>query len=307
MRSPLTPSLVPLCTSAVAAFLSVAALHLHAQDQPPSGSAVAGATSSLENLHQISPTLYSGGEPHGDVDFAALAELGVRTVVSVDGARPDVRGAAKHGIRYIHIPIGYDGVDPLAQAALTRVAREVEGPVFLHCHHGKHRGPAAAVVLCMAEGEMDVDAALAFLKLAGTGAEYEGLWRDVREFTPLQEDARLPELVETAEVDSLAAAMAVLDRAWDGVKLCQAAGWTTPPDHADLAPPHQALLVFEGLIESRRTLDGTDETLEMLMDDALAHSAQLRQSLEAGRGDEATAAFKRLEASCAACHNAYRN
>ena len=126
--------------------------------QPPAGSAVAGATSSLENLHQLSPTLYSGGEPHGDVAFSKLAELGVRTVVSVDGARPDVAAAKKHGLRYIHIPIGYDGVDPEAQAALTRVVREIEGPVFLHCHHGKHRGPAAAAVMCMAAGDMDAGA-----------------------------------------------------------------------------------------------------------------------------------------------------
>jgi protein tyrosine phosphatase (PTP) superfamily phosphohydrolase (DUF442 family) len=265
------------------------------------------ATPAIENLRQLSPRLYSGGEPQGDVAFSKLAELGVRTVVSVDGARPDVEAAHKHGIRYIHIPIGYDAVDANARAALTRVVRDVNGPVFLHCHHGKHRGPAAAAILCLAAGDMTRDAALEFMKTVGTGAEYEGLWRDVREFMPLPADAPLPELVEVAEVDSLAAAMAVLDRAWDGVKVVQAAGWKTPTDHADLAPAHQALLVWEGLRESRRTLDGTDETLAEYMDEAIAHAAAVRDALEDNQPDAATAAYKLLEASCAKCHTAYRN
>ena len=102
--------------------------------------------------------------------------------------------------------------------------------------------------------------------------------------------------------------MAVLDRAWDGVKLCQAAGWKTPPDHADLAPAHQALLVWEGLREARRTLDGDRRDARRAgWTKPIAHAAQLRQSLEAGRTDEAAAAFKQLEASCAECHDAYRN
>ena len=51
-----------------------------------------------------------GAEPHEDVAFAELAELGVRTVVSVDGAKPQADAARHHGLRYVHIPIGYDGV-----------------------------------------------------------------------------------------------------------------------------------------------------------------------------------------------------
>jgi protein tyrosine phosphatase (PTP) superfamily phosphohydrolase (DUF442 family) len=297
----------------VAASFAAAALVIHAQNPPaapapsaqPSG--LQPPASRLENLRQLSSNLYSGGEPHGDAAFAELAGLGVRTIVSVDGARPDVEAARAHGIRYVHIPIGYDGVDAQAQAALTRVVREIEGPVFLHCHHGKHRGPAAAAIMCMAAGHMDHDKAQEFLKGVGTSRDYVGLWRDVRSWKPLPADAMLPDLVEVAAVESLPAAMAQLDRAWDGVQRCQAAGWKTPPDHADIAPPHQALLVWEGLRESRRTLDGSDETLVALMEEAERRAEQLRQSLEAGRTGEAGAALKQLENSCNKCHAAYRN
>jgi protein tyrosine phosphatase (PTP) superfamily phosphohydrolase (DUF442 family) len=277
------------------------------ENQPPAGPPAPTAKPALENIHQLTPNLISGGQPKDDAAFSKLAEMGVRTVVSVDGAKPDVEAAKKHGLRYIHIPIGYDGVDPGAQAALTRVVREVKGPVFIHCHHGKHRGPAASAVACMAAGQMTHDEAAAFLKLAGTGKEYVGLWRDVAQFKPLAADAKLPPLIEVAEVDSLAAAMAQLDRAWDGTKLCQAARWQTPKDHADLAPVHQALLVLEGFKESCRNLEYDDEHLTKWLEDATAQAEQLHQSLEAGRTEDATRAYKQLEAACLRCHEQYRN
>ena len=41
----------------------------------------------VENAFQVGPRLWSGGEPVGDPSFATLASRGVRTLVSVDGAR----------------------------------------------------------------------------------------------------------------------------------------------------------------------------------------------------------------------------
>jgi protein tyrosine phosphatase (PTP) superfamily phosphohydrolase (DUF442 family) len=261
----------------------------------------------IENLHPLTPRLISGGQPKDDAAFSKLAEMGVQTIVSVDGAKPDLELARKHGLRYVHIPIGYEGVDADAQAALTRVVREAKGPVFVHCHHGKHRGPAAAVIACMAAGDMNREQASEFMKLAGTGREYKGLWRDVAAFKPLPADAKLPPLVEVAQVDSLAGAMADLDRAWDGVKLCQAAAWKTPAGHADLAPAHQALLAWEGLVESRRMARNADPQLGEWLDEVAAEAAQLRQAVQAGDEAKATQLFERVNASCTRCHEQYRN
>ena len=69
----------------------------------------------LHNVFQLNERLYSGGGPEGDSGFASLKKLGVKTVISVDGARPDVARARAHGLRYVHVPIGYRGV-PQAQA-----------------------------------------------------------------------------------------------------------------------------------------------------------------------------------------------
>jgi protein tyrosine phosphatase (PTP) superfamily phosphohydrolase (DUF442 family) len=288
--------------------LVATALATTALTEPPASRGVhPPGRAAIENLHRLSPTLLSGGEPKDDAAFSKLAEMGVRTIVSVDGAKPNLAAAKKHGLRYIHIPMGYDGVDAKAQAALTRVAREVKGPVFVHCHHGKHRGPAAAAVACLAAGTMAPTEATEFLKRAGTGQEYAGLWRDVAEFKPLAADVELPELVEVAEVDSFAGAMAQLDRAWDGAKLCQAAGWQTPKDHADLSSVHQALLVLEGFKESRRTLEYDDAQLAAWLEEAAVQAEQLHQSLKAHSPDEATRSYKQLEAGCVRCHEQYRN
>src|SRR5262245_3837035 len=92
----------------------------------------------LPNVYRVTDRLYSGGSPVGDTGFASLQKLGIRTVISVDGVRPDVQRARKHGLRYIHLPIGYDGVPRAKALRLARAVRDLPGPVYLHCHHGKH-------------------------------------------------------------------------------------------------------------------------------------------------------------------------
>ena len=42
----------------------------------------------------------------------------MKTIISVDGAKPDLKSARKQGIRNVHIPIGYTGVPE--HAALAR-------------------------------------------------------------------------------------------------------------------------------------------------------------------------------------------
>src|SRR5215203_3182916 len=60
----------------------------------------------IENLYRLTEGLYSGGQPEGEAGFAALKRLGVRTIISVDGARPDVETARRFGMRYVHLPVG---------------------------------------------------------------------------------------------------------------------------------------------------------------------------------------------------------
>jgi hypothetical protein len=70
------------------------------------------ASQHLPNLVRVHEKVISGGLPEGDAAFQELAALGVKTIISVDGMTPDVGMAAKHGLRYVHLPHGYDGMRP---------------------------------------------------------------------------------------------------------------------------------------------------------------------------------------------------
>src|SRR5690349_7708804 len=68
-------------------------------------------TKDLHNAYRISANLVSGAAPETEQAFKDLQALGIKTILTVDGAQPDVETAKRHGMRYVHLPIGYDGVD----------------------------------------------------------------------------------------------------------------------------------------------------------------------------------------------------
>lgn len=267
----------------------------------------------LHNLVKLSTDVYSGSEPEGDVAFASLKKLGVQTIVSVDGATPKIDAAKKYGIRYVHIPFGYDAIPLAAQLSLTRAARDAKTPLYIHCHHGKHRGPAAAAIVCRAKEIVDLAGALKIMQNAGTSRDYKGLWRDVESYEVPSADTPLPELVEVAKVESLAAAMARIDRNFDNLKLCAAADWKTPADHPDLVAQQEALQLQESLYESSRRLAEKEHAVEydatfrewLTESDTVART--LYKSLEAKDEVAATAAFTTLQKNCKQCHAKYRD
>ncbi len=261
----------------------------------------------LHHLLQVSERIYSGGEPQTEAAFASLEQLGVRTVVSVDGATPQVDLAAQHGLRYIHIPIGYDGVPADAGLALARVVREADGPIYIHCHHGRHRGPAAAAVACIADGAATGDEARAVLKRAKTGENYAGLWRDVAAYQPPSTDAVLPELVSAANVESLAAAMSKIDRASDNLQLLAGNDWQPHPRHPDLAATAEAVLLLEGFREAARLQSGDyDAQFQAWMQESATTAGAFEQALGQS-ASQAAEVWKTLLSQCGRCHRAYRD
>lgn len=262
----------------------------------------------LHNLLRIEEGIYSGGEPAGDGAFDELAQLGVKTIVSVDGARPDIDQAHARGMRYVHIPIGYDGISADDGARLARVMRELDRPVYFHCHHGQHRGPAAAAIACICSGTANGKEALKILEVAGTSRKYTGLWRDVETYRPPEPAANLPILVAVAEVPSLAAAMAKLDRSFDNLKMCQDARWNVPDARPDLVPAHEALMVVEGLREARRHVSSKhDGQFKQWLDQAITSAESMEQALRQGHVEPADRLSAALEQDCKQCHDRFRN
>src|SRR4051812_38582828 len=78
---------------------------------PPSRAATQPANyQGLHNVVTYADGLYCGSVPEGKAGFATLAAIGIKTIISVDGATPEVELASKFGLRYVHLPVGYDGI-----------------------------------------------------------------------------------------------------------------------------------------------------------------------------------------------------
>lgn len=257
----------------------------------------------LPNLHRLSKRLYSGGQPEGRTGFRSLAALGIRTVITVDGAEPDIASASQAGLRYVHLPIGYDGIPRNRQIELYAAVHDLPGPIYIHCHHGLHRGPAAAVAVCQMDGGLSAETATDLLKELGTAAKYAGLYRDVQAATPpgVQEmqsvDAsRLP---QTVAVPPLTHQMVELDHAF--------AAWTIQVSKIESWTPAlqaEATQLAELLIESGRTSGGSpSEELR----------TQLRNDGEwlmraADHPEESPAQLtKAIKLRCDTCHARFRD
>ena len=302
-------------TIAVAS-LFLGAFTLRAADKPPTSNTNTVAQvieiPGVHNAFRATDRIYSGSQPEGDEAFAALAKLGVITIVSVDGSKPDVETARKHGLRYVHLPIGYDGVPTHRVVELAKLAAEVSGPFFVHCHHGKHRGPAAVAVMCEATAGWTTNQAVAWLREAGTAADYPGLYRAAQEFrAPTRAQlAAIKELPEVAGTSSLVEAMVAIDAHFDLLQESQKAGWKTPPGQADISPPHEATMLWEQFKEIARTEDTTKRCDDYHA--RLTEAEQIADSLrklfrEPVDGVAIDAAFKRAGQACLACHKKYRN
>jgi hypothetical protein len=268
----------------------------------------------LHNAFRLTDKLYSGSSPEGQEGFASLRQLGVQTVISVDGARPDVETAHKFGLRYVHLPIGYDGVPREQGLRIAKAVRDLPGRVYLHCHHGKHRGPAAAAVahICL-DDTCSVETALAEMRHAGTDPHYTGLYAAPREFgksTTVDLDGVPSDFPEVSEVGGLAQIMVGIDERWERLKLIRAAQWQVPADHADLDPPHEALQLREQYREASRlaTVQERKDEFRQWLSEAEDGASILEQSLRGNVDSKvAEAAFRKLTDGCPQCHARYRD
>ncbi|OWK34998.1 hypothetical protein FRUB_09840 [Fimbriiglobus ruber] len=269
----------------------------------------------VHNLLRLTDRLYSGSSPEGDAGFQSLRDLGIKTVISVDGAKPDVATAKRFGLRYVHLPIGYNGVPRETAVRIARAVRDLPGPAYIHCHHGTHRGPsAAAAALRCLDDRCPASAAMDILRTAGTDPKYKGLFASVESSaaaTPAEWDRAGQDFPETAPVPDLARLMAGIDERWDRLKLVRAAGWKAVPDHPDVDPTHEALQLMEHFFEVSRLNDPErpDKEFRQMLADAEASAADLEKALRASppRADTAAAAYARSSSLCAKCHERYRD
>lgn len=286
-------------------------------DPAPVAATVAGPLTplqldSIHNALQWSLNIISGSCPDAEAGYKALAARGVKTIVTVDGAQPDVAVAKKYGLRYVHIPVEYSGIAHEDALKIIRAVRDLPGPVFIHCHHGKHRGPAAAAIVAITLANYSNDQAAAALKQSGTGENYKGLWALVKGFKPPTKDEldkADKTFPEKATMGGTVGAMISIDNRFDGMKAIKGAGWKSTPEHPDLDAAHEALLLREAFRELARlpqTAKYPADYADMIAKSEAA-AADMEAAIRAGDSAKATAAFTTIQANCGSCHKVYRD
>jgi len=96
----------------------------------------------IKNFGQMDDRFYRGARPK-DGDYAALAALGVKTVIDLTDNSSDYEQPAveRAGLRYVNIPMEdktYPSVDQV-NAFLKVVDDPSTGKFFVHCAGGRHR------------------------------------------------------------------------------------------------------------------------------------------------------------------------
>ena len=264
------------------------------------------------NVLPVFEGVICGSAPEGDRGLEALAAKGVKTIMSVDGARPDIERARQLGMRYVHIPTGYDGVNDAAQDQIAAAMIELPKPIYVHCHHGKHRGPAAAAVGAIALGEWTKDQGLAFLKQAGTSTNYPGLYESVRRvdrFDRSRSAELAGQLREVARVSNFVSAMNEIDETMEHLSLCKDAGWSAPSEHPDLVPYAEAgrmAALYGQLMESDDYAQRPADFREIM---ALSAATANTLAGQLRRNDQARldSSWDQLRQSCTSCHKVYRD
>ena len=191
--------------------------------------------------------------------------------------------------------------------------RDLPGPIYLHCHRGKHRGPAAAASAAVLLGEMTGEQGVAFMRAAGTAPTYTGLYACVAmamAATRSDLDGAAATFPAVRAPAGLTAGMVSVDRAYENLGLIRSAGWRVPADHPDLVPASEA-----GQLADHLRFSGEDPKakawgtrFEEMLAKSIGEATALEEGLTAGRGSqEMERLWKPVVASCKECHAVYRD
>ena len=276
--------------------------------------------SGLHNVFRLSSHVMSGSEPEGDAAFAELARQGIKTILSVDGAAPDVEAAKRHGLRYVHVPIEYSGISADEMLRITKTFREVEGPFYVHCFHGKHRGPAAAAVgRCVLDGASREQAIAEMRQWMGTAPQYQGLYRTIasQSFPGADETSEYAfDFPPVCRPSGIVAGMVAIGRAYDNLKALAKGDFAVDPAHPDVDALNEAgkladQFAYLQKLEPPAAASGQSDFPGWLADawrdaDALETALGARDHA-ADAASKAKGLMKALGNSCAACHKVYRN
>lgn len=139
--------------------------------------AAPSATLRIDNFARVNATYFRGAQPEGD-DYAALAALGVKTVINLIGDSDldagEQAAVEGHGMRYVHIPMSTRAAptDQQLQQFLSIVNAPDQQPVYVHCVGGRHRTGVMTAVYRMTNDGLSGQQAFAEMKRFKYGPDF---------------------------------------------------------------------------------------------------------------------------------------
>jgi protein tyrosine/serine phosphatase len=118
----------------------------------------------ISNFGQMDERFYRGSRPK-DEDYAALAALGIHTIIDLtDNSRAYEQPAVERaGLKYVNIPMedkSYPSMDQV-NAFLKVVDDPATGKFFVHCAGGRHRTGVMGAVYRFTHNNWSLDQAMA--------------------------------------------------------------------------------------------------------------------------------------------------
>jgi hypothetical protein len=248
--------------------------------------------------------IWTGSAPLDAAAVVRLQGLGVRTIVSVDALpSPEVAG-----VRCVHLPVGYDELPASFQASMLVVWRDCPRPIYVHCHRGHNRGPAAAVTLLRSLGRLDQEQAQSLMLQCGTSMAYPGLWRSMRSAVPISSQAlsmlHAPPLQSKQQVGSIAAGMAAMDRSWSNVLRARTARFAS---NAATSAPVDAAAITDHLRQLKELTRKRSSQWQRGISLALEGANALEAALKRGDVDQAVLVSSWMDQHCTGCHARFRD
>lgn len=263
----------------------------------------------VKNCIQVTDAVFSGGVPEGAEAFEELQKLGVKTIISVDGMKPDVNTAKRYQLRYVHLPHGYDGISKQRVLEIAKGMVDLPKPIFIHCHHGRHRSPAATASACVTLGWIDQAQALDVLRVAGTNSNYRGLYASVAkagEFSKAEVEQVQVRFEEVASLPPLIETMVAMDEHFERLLGMDTEVARDPTRRNSLAD--QVLLLSDHYAELYRSsvAERMPTGYLKLLQEGEAICTELESGLRSTER-ELMPLVERLKSNCIHCHQRFRD
>jgi len=270
----------------------------------------------LQNAFRFGLKIVAGGYPAGDAAFQALNELGVRTIIRVDGEPPETERADKLGIGCVHLPVAYSGITLERATAIAKAVRDLPGLIYIHGNPSDVRAPAAAAAAEVILGDMTGAQAAAGMTVAGTPTRYAALYSSIEAVA-----TRVPEKLGAvefnftvkSEVSRLTAEMAAIQKTWMRIEAAQTFRWKISDARKEIKVDKDTVELIDRFLAagSYEELSRLPKAADLLGETQTSLSLLIREWKNGHTApaeiEKLDAAFKRASVSCLACHARYRD